>query len=88
MTAPDQDLPPAGDAPLVAEEGVNEGSATSTQEAPGVPAAADQRLGDVQPSTPAAGTEAAAPPDDMESRESRAARDASGTGQQLQVGEG
>lgn len=88
MTSPDQDLPLAGDAPMAAGEGVNEGSATSTQESTGVPNPIHEVLGDPKAATHAAGTEAAAPPDDMESEESRAARDASGTGQQLQAGEG
>lgn len=88
MTSPGKDLPLDRDAPLTADEGVNEGSATSTQEATGVPNPVNQLLGDPKESTRAAGTEAAAPPDDMESDQSRAARDAAGTGQQLQAGEG
>jgi hypothetical protein len=87
MTSPGKDLPLDRDAPLAADEGVNEGSATSTQEATGVPNPVNQLLGDPKESTRAAGTEPA-PPDDMESDESRAARDAAGSGQQLEAGEG
>jgi hypothetical protein len=88
MTSPGKDLPLDDDAPLAAEEGVNEGSATSTQEATGVPNPVNQLLGDPEESTRAAGTEPASPPDDMETAESRAAREARGTGQQLEAGEG
>lgn len=79
MTAPDDGL-------LTTTEGVDEGSAASTAEGPqsgaepadaGVPGAA----GPESEATPA-------PPVDMESPEARAARDAVGTGQQVQVGEG
>jgi hypothetical protein len=69
---------------LVAAEGVDEGSAASTVEGPGHPAVGSP-LADVAGGSPA---EAPSEPDDMESAESRAARDALGTGQQLQVGEG
>ena len=80
MTAPDDDL-------LVAPEGVDEGSADSTAEGPedgGDPAG-------VLGAAPAGGPDdedTPRPPDDMESEESRAARDAVGTGQQVQAGEG
>jgi hypothetical protein len=74
MTNPDQDL-------LTTTEGVDEGSAAFTAEGPGSGAA------------PAAGTapavegEQPAPPVEVDTDESRAARSAS-TGQQLQAGEG
>lgn len=79
MTTPDEHL-------LATTEGVAEGSAASTVEdaatggsgdrpAPGAPG-----LLDVEASP--------APPVVLESPQSRAARDAVGTGQQLQVGEG
>ena len=67
---------------LTTSEGVDEGSAQSTAEGPG--AGADPAAGGA-PRPPEPG---AAPPEDMESEESRAARDAAGTGQQLQTGEG
>ena len=77
MTAPDEDL-------LTTTEGVDEGSAASTVEGPASGA------GPVDEGTtggPASGS-TPAPPVDMESPDSRAARDAVGTGQQLEVGEG
>ena len=78
MTNPSEDL-------LVAPEGVDEGSAASTAEGPASGSDGDLVGADAQvpetESTPR-------PPDDMESEESRAARDAAGTGQQLQAGEG
>ena len=75
MTNPSEDL-------LVTSEGVDEGSAASTAEGPGSggrPAAG---------SAPTVEGEQPAPPVEMESSESRAAKDARATGQQLEVGEG
>jgi hypothetical protein len=69
---------------LTTTEGVDEGSAASTVEESGAEGSA---LG----ATAAAGAEdesTPAPPDDMETSESRAAREERGTGQQLQAGEG
>ena len=86
MTSPSDDL--------VATEGVDEGSAASTAEGPtsteeltGVQNPIEKALGEPRSASPASETDPA-PPDDMESGESRAARDATGTGQQLQAGEG
>ena len=75
MTNPGDDL-------LATSEGVDEGSAASTDEGPG----SGSDVGTGAPG--AASQDTAAPPVDMESDESRAARDAAGTGQQLQEGEG
>ena len=79
MTSPDEDL-------LTTTEGVDEGSAASTAEGPtSGSAAVDAGPG----GRPAPESEASpAPPVDMESSDARAARDAVGTGQQLEVGEG
>jgi hypothetical protein len=86
MTSPSDDL--------VATEGVDEGSAastaegaTSTEELTGVQNPIEQALGEPRSASPASETDPA-PPDDMESGDARAARDATGTGQQLQAGEG
>ena len=76
MSAPDDDL--------VTSEGVDEGSAASTVE--GADSGAAATLGD-PPAGPASESDPA-PPVDIESGESQAARDAIGTGQQVQVGEG
>jgi hypothetical protein len=67
---------------LTTTEGVDEGSAASTAE--GVATGAAQPPA----GAPQATEPAAAPPDDMESEESRTARDAAGPGQQLETGEG
>lgn len=70
---------------LVAEEGVDEGSAASAVEG------ADSSGGDVlgEPPHGAPQTEQdAAGPVDMESEQSRSAREAAGPGQQLGQGEG
>ena len=75
MTDPDQDL-------LTTSEGVDEGSAASTVEGPASGAAPAAGSG-----TQAAG-EAPTPPVDMETPESREAREQGDPGQQLQVGEG
>ena len=79
MTTPDEQL-------LATTEGVDEGSAASTVED-----AATGGSGD-RPAPAALGpldAEASpAPPVELESPQSRAARDAVGTGQQLAVGEG
>jgi hypothetical protein len=86
MTSPSDDL--------VATEGVDEGSAastaegaTSTEELTGVQNPLEKALGEPRSSSPASDSDPA-PPVDIELPESRAARDASGTGQQLQAGEG
>jgi hypothetical protein len=71
---------------LVTTEGVDEGSAASAAEGADRRPPADQ-IG-AQPSPGPAGESDAAPPQDLESDASRAARDQSGTGQQLAVGEG
>jgi hypothetical protein len=78
MTSPHEDL--------TTTEGVDEGSADSTAEAP----RADSGAADPGPGgQPDLASEATpAPPVDMESSDSRAARDAVGTGQQLEAGEG
>ena len=87
MTNPSDDL-------LATSEGVDEGSAASTDEGPrsteelaGVTNPIKQALGD-PPSTDAQSDATPAPPVDMETEQSRGARDATGTGQQLQEGEG
>ncbi len=87
MTNPSNDL-------LATSEGVDEGSAASTDEGPrsteeltGVTNPIKQALGD-PPSTGAQSDATPAPPVDMESESSRSSRDAAGTGQQLQAGEG
>ena len=75
----------SGDENLVSSEGVDEGSAASTVED------ADSGSSQVQGAAPQgapADSAQQARPDDMESEESRASRDAAGTGQQLQAGEG
>ena len=79
MTSPDEDL-------LTTTEGVDEGSAAATVEGPRsgagpVDAGAQGGGGPQSEATPA-------PPVDMESTDARAARDAAGTGQQLEAGEG
>jgi hypothetical protein len=90
MTSPSDDL--------VSAEGVDEGSAasttedsssgaTSTEELTGVQNPVEKALGEPRSSSPASESDPA-PPVDMESDDSRTARDASGPGQQLQVGEG
>lgn len=90
MTNPSEDL-------LATTEGVDEGSATSTVEGSDSGATSTEDLTGVtnpikpalgDPGTQGAATEAQpAPPVDMESDDSRAARK-SATGQQLQAGEG
>ena len=87
MTNPSDDL-------LATSEGVDEGSAASTDEGPssteeltGVTNPIKRALGD-SPSAGAGSDATPAPPVDMESEQSRGARDAAGTGQQLQAGEG
>ncbi len=87
MTNPSDDL-------LATSEGVDEGSAastdegaSSTEELTGVTNPISQALGD-PPSADAESDATPAPPVDMESEQSRAARDAAGSGQQLQEGEG
>ena len=72
----------ADDRLLTTTEGVDEGSAASTAEGPGSGAEAPAGAAPQPPQ------ETAAPPDDMESPESRAAREAAGPGQQLEAGEG
>ncbi len=72
------------DAGLLTSEGVQEGSQASTAEEPrtdtdGAERAAAGRLPDAP---------VAAPPVDMESADSREARERSATGQQLSAGEG
>lgn len=87
MTNPGKDL-------LTTAEGVDEGSAastaegadTSTEELTGVTNPIKQALGD-GPDRNASPDATPAPPVDMESEESRSAREAS-PGQQYQVGEG
>ena len=87
MTNPSDDL-------LATSERADEGSEAPTDEGPrsteeltGVTNPITQALGD-PPSTGAQSDATPAPPVDMESEQSRAARDAAGTGQQLQAGEG
>jgi hypothetical protein len=79
MTAPDDDL-------LTTTEGVDEGSAAATVEGP----RSGAQPGDQGTSGAAGPTSEAtpAPPVDMEGPDARAARDAVGTGQQLEAGEG
>ncbi|MCW2615154.1 MAG: hypothetical protein JWN08_2148 [Frankiales bacterium] len=84
MTNPSKDL-------LATTEGVDEGSAKSTvegdpstEELTGVPNPISQALGEGPGDVEAE----PAPPVDMESGDSRASRDARGTGQQLEAGEG
>ncbi len=88
MTNPSDDL-------LATSEGVDEGSAASTdeggdrstEELTGVTNPITQALGD--PPSPDAESDATpAPPVDMESEQSRGARSAAGSGQQLEAGEG
>lgn len=74
MTDPDQDL-------LVTSEGVDEGSAASTAEGAG--SGARPTVGD----HPVVDGEVPAPPVQVDTEESRAAR-AADSGQQLQAGEG
>jgi hypothetical protein len=71
---------------LVAEEGVDEGSADSAVESPASGSGGDL-LGEPPHGAPVDDAQAADPVD-METGQSRAARDAGGTGQQLQEGEG
>ena len=87
MTNPSDDL-------LATSEGVDEGSQKSTdegdrstEELTGVTNPINRALGD-GPSTGGTSEATPAPPVDMESSESRGARDAAGSGQQLQAGEG
>ena len=87
MTNPSEDL-------LATSEGVDEGSAASTDEGPrstqdltGVTNPLSRALGD-PPSTDEEVDATPAPPADMETEQSRAARDRAGTGQQLEAGEG
>ena len=87
MTNPSDDL-------LATSEGVDEGSAASTDEGPrstqeltGVTNPLARALGDA-PSTNDEADATPAPPVDMETEQSRGARDQAGTGQQLQAGEG
>ena len=75
MTNPNEDL--------VTSEGVDEGSAASTAEGPGSGASPAAGGATGRPEAPAA-----AAPVDMETEQSREARDREGTGQQLQAGEG
>ena len=87
MTNPGEDL-------LATSEGVDEGSTASTsegtpstEELTGVTNPIKRALGDAP--DPSDETDASpAPPVDMESDDSRAARASSGTGQQLEAGEG
>jgi hypothetical protein len=87
MTNPSDDL-------LATSEGVDEGSAASTDEGPrstqeltGVTNPLSRALGDA-PTTDQEADASPAPAVDMESEQSRDARGAAGTGQQLQAGEG
>jgi hypothetical protein len=87
MTNPGDDL-------LATSEGVDEGSAASTDEGPrsteeltGITNPVTQALGD-PPSTDAESDATPAPPVDMETDASRGSRDAAGSGQQLEAGEG
>lgn len=84
MTSPAAGPPVDDDAPLVAGEGVNQGSALATDEAPAGPEVEEV----VGTSSSSPGRERAAPPDDTESAESLAAHEAAGPGQQLEAGEG
>ena len=91
MTNPSDDL-------LVTSEGVDEGSAASTAESPRSAEAAGasdpvdggERAPDGGDRAPAGGSSEStpAPPVDMESGQSRSAREAVGSGQQLEAGEG
>jgi hypothetical protein len=77
MTSPGEDL--------LTTEGVDEGSEASTAEGP----QSGSGPVDAGPGRPAPQSEATpAPPVDMEGSDSRAARDAVGSGQQLEAGEG
>ena len=88
MTNPSDDL-------LATSEGVDEGSAASTdegadrptEELTGVTNPIKQALGD-PPSTSAESEATPAPPVDMEAEQSRDARGSAGSGQQLEAGEG
>ena len=87
MTNPSDDL-------LATSEGVDEGSAASTdegadstEELTGVTNPIKRALGDA-PTTDAESDATPAPPVDMETEQSRGARDAAGSGQQLETGEG
>lgn len=73
---------------LVAEEGVDQASADSTAEAASEQVAGSQDvLGEPPRGAPVDDAQAAGP-DDMETPQSRTARDARGPGQQLAEGEG
>ena len=87
MTNPSDDL-------LATSEGVDEGSEASTDEGPrsteeltGVTNPIKRALGD-PPSADASSDATPAPPVDMESEQSRGARESAGSGQQVQAGEG
>ena len=87
MTNPSDDL-------LATSEGVDEGSAastdegaTSTEDLTGVTNPIGRALGD-PPTQDAESDATPAPPVDMESERSRDARGAAGSGQQLEAGEG
>ena len=87
MTNPSDDL-------LATSEGVDEGSATSTDESArpteeltGVKNPLARALGD-PPTADDESDATPAPPVDMESEQSRGSRDAAGSGQQLEAGEG
>jgi hypothetical protein len=79
-------MTPSDDGLLTTTEGVDEGSKASTAEGPqsGAGAVDAGTAGGAGPQSEAT----PAPPVDMESPEARAARDALGSGQQVQVGEG
>ena len=88
MTNPSKDL-------LATSEGVDEGSAASTAEGAGTPDPSTEDLTGVPNPVnallgegPGNAEASPAPPVDMESEDSRAARDARGTGQQVEAGEG
>ena len=87
MTNPSDDL-------LATSEGVDEGSAASTDEGPrptGGPGGVGDPVGPAPgdpPSTGARSDATPAPPVDMDSDSSRSAREQGGSGQQLSVGEG
>lgn len=72
---------------LVPSEGVDEASADSTGEGPGSGARGADVLGEPPHGAPADETQVAGPVD-MESEQSRGARDRQGAGQQLEAGEG
>jgi hypothetical protein len=87
MTNPSDDL-------LATSEGVDEGSAASTdegarstEELTGVTNPIERAMGG-PPSTEGESDATPAPPVDMETEQSRGARSASGSGQQLEAGEG